>query len=256
MPQGPTILVVDDDPAIRRLLRRDLTTAGYRVLGTGFSRDALEPGADHQFDLVVLGIDPPAGDGTEVIRTIRDISAVPILALTSATDEQTIIKALDGGADACISKPFNTKELLARIDNILRRRVQERGKPTRVVTGNLEIDLLHRRVAFRGQEVSLSGRQYDVLRILAEDAGKVLSREEIIRGVWGPAAVNRVQYLRFAIQELRRKLEPDPDHPQYIRTTMHVGYRLEVRDRAQQPASAHDGSPADRRSRSSPDRAR
>jgi two-component system, OmpR family, KDP operon response regulator KdpE len=222
------VLVIDEDLAIRRLLRRMLGSAGYRVRDMGPSEAALGQLAEHPFDLAIVDIDAAAWCGVEAIRFARRLSPMPILALSARTDEDTSVEALDSGADDCVRKPFNTRELLARVINAMRRRAREEGKASQVVTGDLEIDLLHRRIRFRGREVRISAKPYEVLRLLAEDAGKVVAHQEILRAVWGPERVNRIEYLRIAIRELRRKLEPNPDHPCYILTEARVGYRLDV----------------------------
>jgi len=180
---------------------------------------------------VILDVDAPAGS-LEAVRIVRKVSLIPILALSIRGDEGSTVDALDSGADDYIRKPFRIKELLARIKNALRRRAQEEGRPAQVVSGELDIDLVHRRIHSRGREVHLSVRCYEVLRTLAECAGKVLTHEEILRAVWGPQRADRIQYLRLAIRELRRKLEADSASPQHILTERGVGYRLEVRRRS------------------------
>jgi two-component system KDP operon response regulator KdpE len=224
----PSILIIDDELSIRRFLRRELTTGGYRVQDVEPGRGALEFVASGQFDLVVLDIDFCAGGGPEAIRAVRELSPVPILVLSEGGEEDAMVKALDAGADDYVRKPFGVKELLARVRNARRRRALEQGTPAQVVSGELEIDLLHRRIRLHGRDVHLSVRCYEVLRTLAEHPGKVLSHEEILCAVWGPTRADRVQYLRFAIRELRSKLEADPAHPQHILTETRVGYRLEV----------------------------
>jgi two-component system KDP operon response regulator KdpE len=231
MARGPSLLVIDDDRAIRRLLNRELRTAGYQVCEMEPSAEALARAARDRFDVLILDIDAPTG-GAEAIRMIREDSPVPIVALSLRPDEDTAVDALESGADDFIRKPFSTRELLARVRNALRRKSREEGKPTPVVTGDLAIDLLHRRVRSRGKEVHLPAKQYEVLRALTEAADKVVPHKEILCAVWGPRGVDRIIHLRLAIRELRRKLEPDPGRPQYILTETRVGYRLEVQTRA------------------------
>jgi two-component system, OmpR family, KDP operon response regulator KdpE len=226
--RGPSVLVADDDPAVRLLLRRELTAAGYRVQAVEPSQRALRSITERQFDLLILDIDAAAAGGLEAIRIAREMSTVPILALSVRADEDATIEALEKGADDYVRKPFGVKELLARVKNVLRRRTREQGKPALLVTGDLEIDLLYRRVRLRGQEVHLPVKLYEVLRVLAEGVGRVRTREEILRAVWGARRAERIEYLRSAIRELRRKLEADPAHPRYIVTEMGVGYRLEL----------------------------
>jgi two-component system KDP operon response regulator KdpE len=227
MALGPAVLIIDDDPAIRRLLRRELSSGGYRV-------EDMEPGkalarvAERKFDLVILDTDAPVSSGPAIISAVRELSSIPILALSSRDDEHTAASALESGADDWIQKPFNTREILARIKNALRRRAREQGKPVHLASGALEIDLLHRRVRLSGQQVRLSVKRYEVLRVLAEGAGKVITHREILSAVWGRRRIDRVGYLRVAIRMLRRQLESDPAHPRYILTEPRVGYRLDI----------------------------
>jgi two-component system, OmpR family, KDP operon response regulator KdpE len=240
MTRAPRVLVIDEDPAVRRLLRRMLGLAGYRVQDMGPSEAALVGLAEHPFDLAIVDLDAVAWCGVEAIRFVRGFSPMPILALSARTDEDTSVEALESGADDCVCKPFNTKVLLARVANAMRRRAREEGKASRFVTGDLEIDLLHRRIRSRGQEVRVSAKPYEVLRLLAEAAGKVVAHHEILRAVWGPDRVNRIAYLRIAIRELRRKLEPTPDRPCYILTEARVGYRLDMPRTTRRRGLQHD----------------
>jgi two-component system KDP operon response regulator KdpE len=221
----PRVLVADQDPAIRLLLRRCLVKAGHSV------RD-IEPGAANreesfrQFDLLILDVDLPGQSGSGLIRGIRDCSAIPILALSGRSDEATAIEALKSGADDLIRKPLGTGELVARAENVLRRRAREQGQHVRLEAGSIEIDLWHRRVYSRGVEVRLPAKQHEVLRALAENADRVVSRNELLGRVWGVSDLKRLYYLRQVIRALRRKLEPDPARPQYILTETCIGYRL------------------------------
>lgn len=225
MSKGPSILIVDEDPAIRLMLRRGLSAAGYSV------RDAApaqtEPGflTKKEFDLLILDIDAAGCGGTETIRNVRQVSAVPIVALSTRPDERA---SVDSGADDYVRKPFGREELLARVRNALRRRAVEQRRPALLVSGDLEIDLLHRRVRRRGQEIRFSAKPYAALRVLAENAGKVLTHTELLRAVWGERHVGRVPYLRLAIRTLRQQLETDPVHPRILLTETRVGYRLVV----------------------------
>jgi two-component system, OmpR family, KDP operon response regulator KdpE len=226
MARGPGVLVIDDDPAIRRLLRQTLTTAGYRVEEASPGQCALRRVAERRFDLLILDLDEPAGIGPDPITVLRDLSLVPILVLSARDDEAAAANALEKGADDYVRKPFGLNELLARAKIALRRQARERGKPALVVTGDLEIDLLYRRVRLRGEEIHLPVKGYEVLHALAKGAGRVVSHQDILSSVWGPQRIHRADYLRVAIRELRRKLEPDPSHPRYILTEPGVGYRL------------------------------
>lgn len=230
MARGPRVLIIDGDRATRTLLRRVLTAAGYRVQDSETGQGGLRRLAQREFDLLILDINSSAGSGAEAVPMVRELSTTPILVLCA--NEDTAVGALDAGADDYVRQPLSIKELLARIRNALRRRAREQGKPGSLVVGDLEIDLLGRRISCRGQEVRLPVKLYDVLRVLAEGAGKVLTHEDILRAVWGADHVDRLNYVRVAIQKLRHKLEPDPSHPRYILTETGVGYRLRARERA------------------------
>ena|SRR5689334_14668709 len=229
--KGPSVLVVDSDPAIRLLVRRGFAAAGYRVYDS-------EPGPEvggliheRKPDVVLLDCDETETGGLNTIRSLRRISAAPILVLSARGDEDATVDALESGADDYVRKPFGTKELLARVKNALHRRALEQGKPAVLVSDDFEIDLIHRRVRTRGREVYLARKPYEVLRVMAEGAGKVIPHETILRGVWGGHSIERIGYLRLAIRELRRKLELDPAHPRYILTEPRVGYRLVIATR-------------------------
>jgi len=231
MTRAPHVFVVDDDPGIRRLLHRELEAASYSVQDSAAGPAALQAVAERPFDLLILDIDSPASGWEDVIRLVRGVSPLPILALSASDDEDAAARALDYGADDYVQKPFRMKELLARVTNALRRRSLEQGKPARVVSGDLEIDLLYHRVRLHGQPVHLRHKSYEVLRVLAEKAGQVLSHREILSAVWGEGCADRIAYLRVAIRELRLKLEADPAHPRHIVTEAVVGYRLELQQR-------------------------
>src|SRR5260370_19805358 len=170
MTRGPSVLIIDDDPGVRRLVRRELTTVGYQVQDVEPGHHAFERLANRHFDLLILDIDAPASGGPKTIRLVRELSPIPILALSIRGDENTTVQALDYGADDDIRKPFSPRELFARVKNALRRKAREEGRPVRVATGDLEIDLLHRIVRFRGDRVHLAMKPYEVLRVLAEAA--------------------------------------------------------------------------------------
>jgi two-component system KDP operon response regulator KdpE len=197
-----TIIVVDEDPALRRLLRRDLTAVGYRVHDLPPDADTLCRIAQDKFDLLIL--DVTAIDRGAVIRSLRQHSPLPIVALSADSREEALV---------------------ARVDNALRRIAQQRGASTRVTYSTLDIDLLHRRVRVANQDVHLPPKSYDVLHALAQQVGQVRTHEEILAAVWGPRPVTR-DYLRNAIKDLRCRLEADPKRPVYILTAPRVGYRL------------------------------
>jgi two-component system KDP operon response regulator KdpE len=228
---GFCVFIVEGDPGVRVLLRRVLTSAGYFVSDTGPGQKAVGDIAAREFDLLILDIDLRTSDGEEILCAARGLTSAPILALSARPEEEAGADALDQGADDYVRKPFDIKVLLARIRNALRRRAVERGKCARIVTNELNIDLIHRRIFVRGNEVHLAVKPYDVLRVLAENAGRVLTHKEIFRAVWGPNQLFRPIYLWVAIQKLRRVIEPDPAHPRWIQTEKGVGYRLAVPNR-------------------------
>jgi len=223
------VLVVDDEPAIRRFLRASLGAQGYSVIEAQSGQGALELFRRNTPDVVVLDLGLPDSDGFEIIRTLREGgSAAPIVVLSSRTDEGGKVRALDLGADDYVTKPFGVEELLARIRAALRHRLQQQGERPIFKSGDLSVDLVRRIVIVRGAEVKLSPREYDLLRLLVMHAGKVLTHRFILHEVWGTET--DVQYLRIYIRALRQKLEADPDRPQLIVTEQGVGYRLRAAD--------------------------
>jgi two-component system KDP operon response regulator KdpE len=223
------VLIVDDEPAIRRFLRTSLGAQGYGVSEAEDARTALDALRRHPTDVLVLDLGLPDVDGFEMIRRLRDGgSVVPIIVLSSRTDEAGKVKALDLGADDYVTKPFGVDELLARIRAALRHRLQEQGERPVFRSGDLAVDLVRRIVTVRGAEVKLSPREYDLLRLLVAHAGKVLTHRFILKEVWG--GDTDVQYLRIYIRALRQKLEADPERPQHILTDQGVGYRLRSAD--------------------------
>ncbi|MBS0470374.1 MAG: response regulator transcription factor [Proteobacteria bacterium] len=226
---SPRILAVDDEPPIRRFLRTSLTAQGYDVLEAADGSEALAMLRRNAVDLVVLDLGLPGMDGLEVIQRLRDAgNLIPIVVLSSRTDEQGKVKALDLGADDYVTKPFGMDELLARIRAALRHRLQQDGEKPLFKAGDLTVDLVKRIVTVRGQEVKLTPREYDLLRLLISHAGKVLTHKLILKEVWGTET--DVQYLRIYIRTLRQKLEADPQQPRLILTEQGVGYRLRPAD--------------------------
>jgi two-component system, OmpR family, KDP operon response regulator KdpE len=223
------VLVVDDEPAIRRFLRTSLTAHGYHIMDAENGNDALAEFRRGNFDLLVLDLGLPDIDGVDVLSRIRTGgSNVPVIVLSSRTQETEKVKALDLGADDYVTKPFGIDELLARIRAALRHKLQEQGEKPVFKTGELSVDLVRRIVTMRGEEVKLTPREYDLLRLLVAHAGKVLTHKFVMREVWG--AETDVQYLRIYVRALRQKIEADPTQPQYILTEQGVGYRLRVSD--------------------------
>lgn len=223
------ILVVDDEPPIRRLLRTSLSAHGYDVIEAEDGQQALDLIRRNAVALVVLDLGLPGMDGFEVISRLRGGgSSVPIVILSVRTDEAGKVRALDLGADDYVSKPFGVDELLARIRAALRHRLQQEGEKPVFRSGDLTVDLVRRLVAVDGREVKLTPREYDLLRLLVAHAGKVLTHKFILREVWGTET--DVQYLRIYIRTLRQKLEADPERPVLIQTEQGVGYRLRGAD--------------------------
>ena len=220
------VLVVDDEPPIRRLLRTTLHAHDYEVLEAATAREALEAARDGKPDVVILDLGLPDRDGMEIMPELRAISAAPIIVLSSRSDEQGKVAALDAGADDYVTKPFGADELLARIRTALRHRVQSQGAQPLFTSGALSVDLVHRRVRVREAEVKLSPKEYDILAQLVLHAGKVLTHKHLLREVWGDGVETDVQYLRVFIRQLRQKLEDDPGQPALIVTEPGVGYRM------------------------------
>jgi two-component system, OmpR family, KDP operon response regulator KdpE len=230
MNAGPTrVLVVDDEPAILRFLRAGLSHQGYLVTEVETGRAALDLIRRNATDLIVLDLGLPDIDGLEVIRQVRaGGSVLPIIVLSSRNDEEAKVAALDLGADDYVTKPFGMDELLARIRAAQRHRLQQEGEKPVFRSGDLTVDLVRRIVTVRGQEVKFSPREYDLLRLLVANAGKVLTHNYILREVWGPNT--DVQYLRIYIRALRQKIEEDTERPRTIITETGVGYRLRAPD--------------------------
>jgi two-component system, OmpR family, KDP operon response regulator KdpE len=229
MPNSPaSVLVVDDEPPIRRFLRTSLTAAGYRVLTAESAGQALEVFAAEKPDLIVLDLGLPDCSGLDVIAALRQRSPVPIIVLSVRDDERTKVEALDLGADDYVSKPFGMAELIARLRAAQRHAFQAKGETAIFISGDLTIDLVRRQVTRNGHEVKLSPKEFELLRHLATHAGKVVTHRQLLREVWGPAQADEVQYLRVFIRGLRQKLEPDPTRPTHIVTELGVGYRLQL----------------------------
>jgi two-component system, OmpR family, KDP operon response regulator KdpE len=220
-----TILVVDDEPAIRRLLRTSLTAQGYRIVEAETAAAALAEIKNYPPDVVILDLGRPDRDGLDVVAAVRQTSAVPIVVLSSRGDEHAKVEALELGADDYVTKPFGMAELVARIRAALRHRLQAHGEEPVFRSGDLAVDLVRRIVRVKDIETKLSPKEYDILRELVTHAGKVLTHKHLLREVWGPATSD-VQYLRIYIRQLRQKLEPDPERPMLILTEPGVGYRL------------------------------
>jgi len=221
------ILIVDDEPQIRRFLRISLTANNYEVVEAGRGAEAINRTALDKVDLVILDLGLPDIDGQRVIEQIREWSAVPIIVLSVRAGDTEKVRALDGGAEDYLTKPFSIAELMARVRAALRKRVSEGVARDPVFThGALTVDLGKRRVTVDGADVKLSRKEYGILRLLAANPGRVLTHQQLLREVWGPGHLEDTHYLRIHVAHLRQKLADSPSHPRYILTEPGIGYRL------------------------------
>jgi two-component system KDP operon response regulator KdpE len=223
-----TILVVEDEPRVMRLIGEVLKAVGYGVIAVCSGKEAIEKVALEQPDLVLLDILLPNGpDGYEVCRRIREFSDVAVVMLTAKAQESDMLRGFDAGADDYLTKPFSAKELVARVRAVLRR-ARHTGEAAllELVCGDLEIDRARRTVRVRGEPVQLTRTEYALLSQLAANANRVMVHEDLLAAVWGAEYRNDVDYLRAYVHYLRRKLEADPSNPQYILTSQGVGYML------------------------------
>jgi len=221
---GQRVLVVDDEPQILRALRATLRGAGYTVDSAETAQDALTAAAARPPEAVILDLVLPDGKGTDVCRELRTWSDAPVIVLSAVGEEKEKIAALDAGADDYVTKPFSVDELLARLRAVLRRRAT--GQEPVVEVGEIRIDVAERAVTVAGERVKLSPHEFDLLRVLAQNRGKLLTHRALLREVWGPAYGVEAHYLHVYISHLRRKIEPDPTSPRYLLTEPGAGYRL------------------------------
>jgi two-component system KDP operon response regulator KdpE len=221
---GARVLVVDDEPQILRALQLKLRTAGYAVETAETAAEALMKATLRPPEAIILDLLLPDRSGTEVCREVRTWSRVPIVVLSAVGEEREKIAALDAGADDYVTKPFSGDELLARVRAQLRRTAPA-ARPVLEV-GDLRVDLERRLVTMAGEPVALTPIEYDLLRLFAENEGKLLTHPAILRAIWGPAYGDESNYLHVYVSHLRRKIEPDPARPRYLLTQPGVGYRL------------------------------
>jgi two-component system KDP operon response regulator KdpE len=222
------ILVVDDDPQIRRVMKMTLSSEGYEVEDARSGEEAQESIRAGHYDLLLLDINMPGMGGLQACREIRESSEIPIIMLTVRNSESDKVSALDAGADDFVAKPFSTPELLARIRAALRRApVPPEGGPQHLVLGDVEIDFGKRSVIARGQQVRLTPKEFDLLRYLALHPDRAIPHRELLQAIWGPDYGDQVEYLRVFIKQLRQKIEPNPPKPIYIVTEPWVGYRFQ-----------------------------
>jgi two-component system KDP operon response regulator KdpE len=220
------ILVVDNEPQIRRIMRTTLTGAGYEVDDAKTGEEALEKVREYRPELVLLDINMPGMGGLATCKAIRAGANVAIIMLTVRDSEADKVEALDAGADDFVTKPFSTPELLARIRAALRRLPVSPSSPARIRVGQLEIDFTARTVASGARPAHLTPKELDLLRYLTQHANEAVAHRELLQAVWGPDYGDQVDYLRVFIKNLRKKLELNPEHPEYITTEPWVGYRF------------------------------
>jgi len=226
MTQGARILVVDDEPQIRRSLEVNLEGKGYRVETVASGPLALAAFHNRRPDLMIVDLIMPDLNGVDVVRHIRESSAVPIIVLSAVGDEPHKVEALEAGADDYITKPFGMEELLARIRSLLRRAAGAQSAQPVFTAGNLSVNFDRREVSLDGKPVKMTPTEYDLLKYMIEHAGKVLTHRMLLQEVWGPAYAEQAQYLRVFVGQLRKKLEKDPTRPRFILTDPGVGYRF------------------------------
>jgi two-component system KDP operon response regulator KdpE len=220
------VLVVDDQPKIRRFMRTTLIGDGYEVDEAKTGEEALERMREFRPDLIVLDVNMPGMGGLAACRAMRSDTNIAIIMLTVRNSEEDKVAALDAGADDFVTKPFSTPELLARIRAALRRVQTSQSSPTKVRVGEIVIDFDARTVANRSASIHLTPKELDLLRHLTQHANQALSHRELLQAVWGPDYGDQVDYLRVFIKNLRKKIERNPEHPEYITTEPWVGYRF------------------------------
>ena len=229
MSHSATILVIDDEPQIRKFLRISLVSQGYNVLEAATGADGLSQAALKQPDMLVLDLGLPDMDGQQVLREFREWSNVPVLVLSVRASEVQKVQALDAGANDYVTKPFGIQEFLARVRALLRQAPAGETQEAAIELGPLVVDLAYRRVLLDGVEVALTRKEYAVLAQLARHPGRVITQQQLLKDIWGPTHIENSHYLRIVIGHLRQKLADDPTHPRFIATEAGVGYRLLTR---------------------------
>lgn len=222
----PLILVVDDEPQILRVMRASLPVRGYQVITASSGEEALDQVGKQVPDLIILDLVMPGLTGLDVCRRIREFSAVPIIVLSAKGSESEKVAALDLGADDYITKPFSMDELLARVRAVLRRLAAGEADTRLLTVGNVTIDIDERRVVVAEKEIKLTPKEFEVLKYLVSNAGKVVTHRALLQAVWGWESTDQTEYLRVFINQLRRKIEADASHPRYLLTEPWVGYRF------------------------------
>jgi two-component system KDP operon response regulator KdpE len=219
------VLVIDDEAQIRKLLEIALSSNGYTVKQAATAREGLAMAANHPPDAIILDLGLPDENGHTVLQRLREWCTSPVIILSVQNSEEDIIRALDNGANDYLAKPFRTGELLARIRSALRGSLPEENS-TVISCEDLQIDLVQRTVKKNGETVKLTATEYTLLSLFARNEGKVLTHQYLLRDVWGPGYINQSQYLRVFVAQLRKKIENDPNRPQFIQTESGVGYRF------------------------------
>ena len=219
------ILVIDDEPQIRKLLEITLESNQYLVKESVSAREGLIMAANHPPDLILLDLGLPDENGHVVLQKLRQWYTNPVIILSVQKSEEDIIKALDNGANDYLSKPFRAGELLARIRAALRASMAEEGELV-INFQDLQIDLAGRTVKKNNEIIKLTSTEYSLLALFARNEGKVLTHQFLLRAIWGPGFINQSQYLRVYIAQIRKKIETDPNHPEYLLTESGVGYRF------------------------------
>jgi len=221
----PEILIIDDEPQIRKLLEITLQTNNYMVRQASNAKEGLIMAGNHPPELILLDLGLPDESGHVVLQKLRNWYTKPVIILSVQKNEEDIIRALDNGANDYLSKPFRAGELLARIRSALRSLNIEEGEPL-MVFRELQVDLVNRTVRKNGELLKLTGTEYSLLALLVRNEGKVLTHQYLLRAIWGPGYINQSQYLRVFIAQLRKKMEDDPNRPVYLLTESGVGYRF------------------------------
>ena len=223
------VLVIDDEPPIRKLLRVGLSAHGYQIIEASSGKMALELLGEQPPDLIILDLGLPDMQGHELLRMMRARNdSVPIVVLSSRDDEAGKVQALDSGADDYVTKPFGMDELLARMRAALRHQLQTHGERPIFRVGDLSVDLVRRIVKLGDKDIKLSPKEYELLRMLVQHAGKVLTHKFLLSQLWSD--LTDAQYLRVYVRQLRQKIEADPERPHYILTETGIGYRLRAPD--------------------------
>lgn len=237
MNDEPLVLVVEDEPPLRRFLRTSLSSNGYRLIEAGTAEQALRAMKENRPDLMLLDLGLPDADGIDLTSRLREWTETPIVVISARGREEDKVRAFEAGADDYLTKPFGVNELIARMRVALKHAANDGTKTASVMEfGRLRIDLEARLVTVAGREVHLTPTEYKCLVLLARHAGKVLTHDRILREVWGPGSSRETHYVRVRMAELRKKLEIDPARPRILVTEPGIGYRLKAESTASSPA--------------------